>query len=311
MTTIGYHASHEQFAPGRLRDLVVRAEQAGFTAAKTSDHFQPWSEKQGQSGFAWSWLGAAMQATALPFGAISAPGYRYHPAVLAQAAATCAEMFPNRLWLALGSGEAIKEAITGLPWPEKAERNARLGECAAVIRALLDGETVTHRGRVTVIEARLYSRPAAPIPLIGAATSAATARFVGTWADGLLTTTGGDIATMAQDAIVFAMANPQPEVDPAEAAEHATVVATGRSDFANQINNVLVFPGVFRGLMDAQTDHISDEMLLAAAVALSDVVGAEERNPTYIIPSVFNPKVSKAVAQAVEKVARERARTAS
>lgn len=195
MTTIGYHASHEQFAPGRLRDLVVRAEQAGFTAAKTSDHFQPWSEKQGQSGFAWSWLGAAMQATALPFGAISAPGYRYHPAVLAQAAATCAEMFPNRLWLALGSGEAINEAITGLPWPEKAERNARLGECAAVIRALLDGETVTHRGRVTVIEARLYSRPAAPIPLIGAATSAATARFVGTWADGLLTTTGGDIAT--------------------------------------------------------------------------------------------------------------------
>ena len=133
--------------------------------------------------------------------------------------------------------------------------------------------------------------------------------FIGVSAGGILT--GGDIATMAQDAIVFAMANPQPEVDPAEAAEHATVVATGRSDFANQINNVLVFPGVFRGLMDAQTDHISDEMLLAAAVALSDVVGAEERNPTYIIPSVFNPKVSKAVAQAVEKVARERARTAS
>ncbi|MCK0111344.1 NAD-dependent malic enzyme [Ornithinimicrobium sp. F0845] len=129
--------------------------------------------------------------------------------------------------------------------------------------------------------------------------------FIGVSAGGILT--GADIATMAQDAIVFAMANPQPEVDPADAAEHATVVATGRSDFANQINNVLVFPGVFRGLMDAQTDHINDEMLLAAALALSDVVGAEERNPTYIIPSVFNPKVSKAVAQAVEKVARERA----
>jgi malate dehydrogenase (oxaloacetate-decarboxylating) len=131
--------------------------------------------------------------------------------------------------------------------------------------------------------------------------------FIGVSAGGILT--GDDIATMADDAIVFAMANPQPEVDPAEAAQHATVVATGRSDFANQINNVLVFPGVFRGLIDAQTDHISDEMLLAAAIALSDVVGDEERNPTYIIPSVFNPRVSKAVAQAVEKAARERADT--
>ncbi|HLS45325.1 MAG TPA: NAD-dependent malic enzyme [Ornithinicoccus sp.] len=128
--------------------------------------------------------------------------------------------------------------------------------------------------------------------------------FIGVSAGGILT--GDDIATMADDAIVFAMANPQPEVDPGEAAQHATVVATGRSDFANQINNVLVFPGVFRGLIDAQTDHISDEMLLAAAMALSDVVGDDERNPTYIIPSVFNPRVSKAVAQAVEKAARER-----
>jgi probable non-F420 flavinoid oxidoreductase len=194
MTVIGYHASHEQFAPSALRDLVILAEQAGFRAAKTSDHFHPWSEIQGQSGFAWSWLGAAMQATSLPFGAISAPGYRYHPAVLAQAAATCAEMFPDRLWLALGSGEAINEAITGEAWPEKTERNARLAECVAIFRALFAGETVTHRGRVTVVEAKLYSRPATPIPLLGAAVTPETAAFVGTWADGLLTPSGGDIA---------------------------------------------------------------------------------------------------------------------
>lgn len=193
MTVIGYHASHEQFAPSALRDLVILAEQAGFQAAKTSDHFHPWSENQGQSGFAWAWLGAAMQATSLPFGAISAPGYRYHPAVLAQAAATCAEMFPDRLWLALGSGEAINEAITGEAWPEKAERNARLAECVAIFRALFAGETVTHRGRVTVVEAKLYSRPARPALLLGAAVSPETAAFVGSWADGLLTTSGGDI----------------------------------------------------------------------------------------------------------------------
>ena len=195
MTLVGYHASHEQFAPSRLRDLVVLAEQAGFHAAKSSDHFHPWSERQGQSGFAWSWLGAAMQATSLPFGIISAPGYRYHPAILAQAAATCGEMFPGRFWLSLGSGEAINEAITGEAWPEKAERNARLAECAAIIRALFDGETVTHRGRVTVVEAKLYSRPKSNVPLIGAAVTPETAAFVGGWADGLLTTAGGDIET--------------------------------------------------------------------------------------------------------------------
>lgn len=89
------------------------AEEAGFDCAKSSDHFHPWSERQGQSGFAWSWLGAAMEATRFPIGMISAPGYRYHPAVLAQAAATVQEMYDGRLWLALGSGEAINEAITG------------------------------------------------------------------------------------------------------------------------------------------------------------------------------------------------------
>jgi coenzyme F420-dependent glucose-6-phosphate dehydrogenase len=187
MVRIGYHASHEQFAPSRLLRLVKLAEAAGFDEAKSSDHFHPWSERQGQSGFAWSWLAAALEASTVPIGIVSAPGYRYHPAVLAQAAATIGEMYPGRCWLALGSGEAINEAITGLYWPEKAERNARLAECVEIFRALFDGETVTHRGRVVVIEAKLYTRPQVPIPLFGAAMTAATATFVGRWADGLLT----------------------------------------------------------------------------------------------------------------------------
>lgn len=190
MTALGYHASHEQFAPSALVQHAVHAQAAGFDCAKSSDHFHPWSERQGQSGFAWAWLGAAMQATSMPIGMISAPGYRYHPAILAQAAATIAEMFPDRLWLALGSGEAINEAITGMHWPEKAERNARLSECVDVIRALFAGETVTHRGRVVVVEARLYTRPATPPPLLAAAVSIETAAWAGKWADGLLTTGG-------------------------------------------------------------------------------------------------------------------------
>ena len=89
---IGFHASHEQFAPGRLRDLVVRAEAAGFDAGMCSDHWAPWSEAQGESGFAWSWLGAALGATSLSFGVVNAPGQRYHPAIIAQAAGTLAAM---------------------------------------------------------------------------------------------------------------------------------------------------------------------------------------------------------------------------
>jgi coenzyme F420-dependent glucose-6-phosphate dehydrogenase len=190
MGLIGYHASHEQFPPSRLLRLCVQAADAGFSAMKSSDHFHPWGLRQGQSGATWTWLGAAMLACPLPFGTITAPGYRYHPAVIAQSAATLAEMFPGRFWLALGSGEAVNEAITGLPWPEKAERNALLRECVDVIRALLQGEKVTHRGRVTVIEARLFTRPAHAVPLFGAAVSVETAAMVAGWADGLLTVGG-------------------------------------------------------------------------------------------------------------------------
>ncbi len=190
MARIGFHASHEQFAPSELLRLVQLAESAGFDCAMSSDHFRPWGPTQGQSGFAWSWLGAALQSTRLPFGVISAPGYRYHPAILAQAAATLCEMFPGRLWLTLGSGQRLNEDLTGVAWPEKAERNARLRECADIIRALLRGETVSHYGRVTLVDCKLYSLPKEPPMLRGAAVTETTAEFLGSWADGLLTVSG-------------------------------------------------------------------------------------------------------------------------
>src|SRR5690554_6062793 len=126
--------------------------------------------------------------------------------------------------------------------------------------------------------------------------------FIGLSAPDLLT--GKDISTMAHDAIVFAMANPRPEVDPDEAAQYAAVVGTGRSDFANQINNVLAFPGVFRGLIDSQSSRVTDTLLLAAARALASVVTDEELNATYIIPSVFHPEVTSRVAAAVAEASR-------
>ncbi|GGF66325.1 LLM class F420-dependent oxidoreductase [Paracoccus acridae] len=202
MARIGYHASHEQYDPRTLCDLARRAEAAGFGAIKCSDHIQPWSPRQGHSGHAWTWLGAAMATTTVPFGNIAAPGYRYHPAVMAQAAATLAQMFPGRFWVALGTGEALNEAMTGMVWPDKPERNARLRECFDVMHALLRGETVTHRGRVTAIEARLWSLPDAPPPLFGAAATEDTARWLGGWAEGLLTL-GGDPANVARVIAAF------------------------------------------------------------------------------------------------------------
>jgi probable non-F420 flavinoid oxidoreductase len=187
MPVVGLHCSHEQIPPSRLLEHARHAEAAGFGAIMSSDHFSPWSERQGESGFAWSWLGAAMGATGLPFGVVNAPGQRYHPAIVAQAAATLCEMFPGRLWIALGSGEASNEHITGEPWPDKATRNARLRECVDVMRALFAGETVTHDGHVRVDRAKLYTLPAAPPPLIGPAISVETARWAGEWADGLAT----------------------------------------------------------------------------------------------------------------------------
>ncbi|MDX6298258.1 MAG: hypothetical protein QOI51_2115 [Nocardioidaceae bacterium] len=125
--------------------------------------------------------------------------------------------------------------------------------------------------------------------------------FIGVSAPNLLT--GDDIATMAERSIVFALANPDPEVDPFAAGEHATVVATGRSDFPNQINNVLAFPGFFRGLLDAGVHEISDEMMLAAAGAIADAVSPDQLNSSYIVPSVFDEKVSPAVAARVRRIA--------
>jgi coenzyme F420-dependent glucose-6-phosphate dehydrogenase len=187
---LGFHCSHEQFAPSvLLRHLKVAAD-AGFQAAMCSDHFHPWSERQGHSGFAWSWLGAALERTSLSLGTVCAPGQRYHPAIIAQAAATLAEMYPARLWLAVGSGEALNEAITGARWPVKSERHDRLKQCVDVMRALWAGETVTTSGPVTTEAARLYSRPVRPPRLLGAALSPDTARWVATWADGLITVAG-------------------------------------------------------------------------------------------------------------------------
>lgn len=185
--TIGYQASHEQFPPTQLLRLVQKAEKAGFQMINSSDHLIPWSKKQGHSGFAWSWLGAVMSKTTIPFSVVSAPGYRYHPVVLAQATATLCEMFPRRLQLIVGSGEEMNEHITGEKWPEKSLRNKRLKECVAIMRKLFNGKEVSHYGEIKVEQAKIYSLPSYQPKIFGAAITPETAEFLSEFTDGLIT----------------------------------------------------------------------------------------------------------------------------
>jgi coenzyme F420-dependent glucose-6-phosphate dehydrogenase len=203
MAMICYHASHEQFSPSHLLQLVKDAERAGFDGIHSSDHFHPWSRRQGQSGFAFSWIAAALQATTLPFSMICIPGQRFHPAIAAQAIATLAEMFPGRISFELGSGEAINEIITGDPWPPKEARNQRLQQCVEIIRRLLGGDEVTFNGHVRVQHARLYTRPSVIPLLLGAAISGETCGWVGRWADGLITTADKEIGATRNKIAAF------------------------------------------------------------------------------------------------------------
>lgn len=187
MTRIGFHASHEQIGPRQLLADVQHAARVGFDMAMCSEHFVPWSSAHGHAGNTWAWLGAALATTDLAIGCVCTPGYRNHPAVLAQQLATLGEMFPGRIWTALASGEAKNETITGARWPRKEQRVERLEECVDVIRRLLDGDEVTHEGHVHVEHARLWEVPEVQPLLIGPAISPESAGRVAAWADGLVT----------------------------------------------------------------------------------------------------------------------------
>ncbi|GGT29981.1 MULTISPECIES: TIGR03557 family F420-dependent LLM class oxidoreductase [Streptomyces] len=173
MVRIGYTMMTEQSGPRALVDDLVAAEAAGFDFSVISDHYFPWLEEQGHSPYAWSVLGAAAQATErIPLMTyVTCPTYRYHPAVVAQKAATMQLLSQGRFRLGLGSGENLNEHVTGRGWPAPRERLERLEEAAVVIRRLLAGETVDHDGRhFRVDSARLFDLPDRP-PEIGIAVS--------------------------------------------------------------------------------------------------------------------------------------------
>lgn len=185
---IGYAASFEQFHPTDLLTWSQQAEQQGFVGVMASDHFHPWVPSQGHSAFVWSWMGALGAVTKLRFGTgVTPPGYRYHPAILAQAAATLEAMFPGRFYLGLGAGEALNEHITGEYWPEAPTRLERLSESIEIIQKLFTGKVVKHRGaHFNVESARLYTLPDAPPPIYVATSGPINAKRTGKTTDGII-----------------------------------------------------------------------------------------------------------------------------
>ncbi len=195
MGTLGYAAMFEQFSPTELLTFSRQAEDAGFGSIMASDHFHPWTPSQGQAGFVWAWMGALGVATQrVRFGpGVTAPGYRYHPAILAQASATLASMFPGRFWLGIGAGEALNEHIVGKYWPEAPARLNLLGESVEVIRQLFSGKVVKYRGEyVTLESAKLYTLPSAPPPIYIATSGPVMSERTGRMADGIITVGAAD-----------------------------------------------------------------------------------------------------------------------
>jgi len=188
MAQIGYTLTSEEFGPRELVGLAPRAEEAGFDFASISDHFHPWVSRQGNSPFVWAVIGGVAEATErLRVGTgVTCPTTRIHPAIVAHAAATAAAMLPGRFFLGVGSGENLNEHILGHRWPEVTVRQEMLEEAVQVIRLLWEGGLKSHHGRhYTVENARLYTLPDEPPPLMVAAAGEQATELAGRIGDGL------------------------------------------------------------------------------------------------------------------------------
>jgi coenzyme F420-dependent glucose-6-phosphate dehydrogenase len=190
----GYKASAEQFETRRLLDLSLRAEQAGLDTIAVSDHFQPWRHTGGHAPAAMPWLGALAQATegALLGTSVLTPTLRYHPSIVAQAFATIARLAPGRVFLGVGTGEAMNETPpSGVPWPSGKERRRRLAEAVTLMRLLWSEERVSFEGEYYRTErATVYERPDEPIPVYIAAGGPLAAKLAGRQGDGFICTSG-------------------------------------------------------------------------------------------------------------------------
>lgn len=191
--TVGYAAMLEQFGPQEVVGLTALAEQHGFSGCMAADHFQPWVPQQGQAAFVWNVLTAVGERTRGDMGpGVTCPSFRFHPALVAQAAATLEAMYPGRSWLGIGSGEALNEHVVAGYWPEAGERSLRMWEAVELIKKLFDASLadreVKHAGRFFQMEtARLWTMPETAPPVLVATAGPVNARKTGRFADGIIT----------------------------------------------------------------------------------------------------------------------------
>jgi coenzyme F420-dependent glucose-6-phosphate dehydrogenase len=199
---IGYKASAEQFGPRQLVELGVLAEERGFDTVVVSDHYQPWRHEGGHAPFSLAWMSAVGERTSrvLLGTSVLTPTFRYHPAVIAQAFATMGCLFPGRVMLGVGTGEAMNEvAVTGVEWPAFKERFGRLRESVRLMRALWEDERVSFEGDYyRTVDATVYDRPERPVPVYVAAGGPQVARYAGRAGDGFICTSGKGMELYAE-----------------------------------------------------------------------------------------------------------------
>ena len=277
--------SHESYQPEELVNQAVAAEQAGFDVVLGSDHFHPWVDDTSAAGFVWSWLGAvAAKTTSVQLGtSVTCPLFHYHPALVAQMAATADRLSDGRLLLGVGTGEAINERPLGYAFPGYAERQARMREALEIIHRLFAGEKLSFDGEYYTTEtAKLYSPPVGAVPVLMAAGGPKSAQFAGTYADGLITSVKEPADTVGKVIAPYRRAASDAGRDHLVLATRWTVLADGPSQAWEALQSMrgLRAPGRLEATDPAELRVRADEMdpaeVLASYAVVPDAAGLIE-----------------------------------
>lgn len=298
MKMLGYWAAQEQYSMRQLLDFVVEAEKAGFSNTMTSDHFHPWWHDNAFGNFTWVWISAAAERTKkMQFiTGVTAPIYRYHPAIIAQAFASLDAMYPGRIGLGLGTGEAMNEAPLGFDWPKAKARLARTREAIQIIKELWakgrsnDGFVDFNGEYFLLRQAKLYTPPASKIPLYMAATGQLAVRTAAKYSDGLITYLGADKASKALQTFNRAASESN------DSARQKPKIAEYKVSFSPDYDRALkstyfwratLLPKIFdsdisdpRKLQQKATEEVSDEQLKASieiVTSVEDCIGSIEK----------------------------------
>lgn len=287
---IGFVLSHEQFPAPQLLELGALAEQAGFDCVWTSDHFQPWQDNEGHSGQAWITLAALGAKTSIPFGTgVTCPTYRYHPAIVAQAFASLGVLYPGRVFLGTGTGEAVNEFTATGTWGVFQERAERLEEATEIIRRLWAGERLTFNGRhFQTHEAYLYDRPEQAIPIYMSGTGVRSALLAGRIADGLVSSGEKVVDPEIRDAWEQGRELAGRRDEPAEILAEIMVVAGGAKEAREAADRWRFQPLAWQRYVDVPDPRtIAEEAL--------ERVPAEEVIGKYVVGESGEPHVQRLV----------------